>query len=728
MAIVVVSVSTTMAQDSLVVHRPKVGVVLCGGGAKGFAHIRILKKIEEAGIPIDYIGGTSIGSIIGGLYAAGYDPDMMENLVRKQDWNTVIYDKIPKNLKPIEQKMENANYMVTLPIKKGKLKVVESLVDGVHVNLLLSRLMLPAKGVKNFSKLSVPFYCIGTDIERSCEYEMTKGSLSRAIRASMAIPIFFTPVKYDDRLLIDGGMVNNFPVKNMQKKGVDIIIGIDLEDYNIAAENIDNSLSLVVNMMNLSSHAQTEYGRKNCDIYIRPDLHGRGMMSFNDFDSILVYGEQAAVEMFPKLKRLGDSIHSIANFNVVRPHVQPIDSLYVVDIVFKGPKNCNDPYLKREFGKVFPRKMGIDEIEAAVLRLKVSGFYADLWYEVEDTPDKKGVILTLYCKEKSNQSLSLDIHYDNNYGIGALVNYKLSSKGNVVKRGLLSVDLNVAECPYIRAKVSKRDGRIFRYGAELFSCYLKLDQYDDTKMNHSYSYQNNNLNFFGQLSISNVQSLKFGVTGELTHMRDMIGSAGTKNDYDFYTYLYANYYLNTEDLTAFARRGWKINVLAKCIFYEGVYSAKSKQPAVSIQADVLKTVAVAKRHSLKFGGVLGAKLSKSDLPYPYVFLVGGQSKMKYIDNILPFDGLRFVNDVVNFIYYGKIAWQWNFYRGLYSVVSCNAGHMNTDYKNWINHNSFVMGAGLTLGLNTFAGPIELTVSGSNINSKLIGFINVGYWF
>jgi len=713
-------------RDTASPRRPRVGVVLCGGGAKGFAHIRILKKIEEAGIPIDYIGGTSIGSIIGGLYAVGYDPDMMEKLVVNQDWNTIIYDKIPRSIKPIEQKMEQTNYIVTLPITKGKVKVSESLVDGVYVNLLLSRLMLPSKGIDDFTQLPVPFFCIGTDVEGSCEYEMSKGCLSRAIRASMAIPVFFTPVKYDGRLLIDGGMVNNFPVRNMQEKGVDIIIGIDLEDYNISAEKIDNSLALFTNMMNLSSHEQTEYGRHNCDIYIRPDLHGLNMMSFSSYDSILSYGEKAAIDIFPKLKRLGDSIRAIEEFTVERPHVKPIDSLYVVDIEVRGLKDNNDPYLKREFGKVFPRLMSVDEIEAAVLRLKDSGFYRDLWYEVEDAAG--GVIFILHCKETSNQSLSFDIHYDNNYGIGTLVNYKLMSKGNMFKRGSLSIDLNVAERPYVRVRVNKRDGRFFRYGTEFFANYLIIDQYDNNKLTNSYSTQNDRLEFFGQFTTSHVQSFKFGVAGEFFHMRDQIGDVTLGKDYEFYTYFYTRYYLNTEDLTAFARRGWLVDILAKFILYEGVYTAGDKQPAVSLQADVLKTLPLARRHSLKLGGQLGAKLSKSKLPIPYQYFIGGQSRMKYFDNMIPFYGMSFIDDVVNFITFGKIAWQWNFYRELYSIVSCNAGHMNRDYKDWFNTNSFVAGVGLTLGINTFAGPIEVTLSGSNLKNNLVGFVNVGYWF
>ncbi|MCQ2316684.1 MAG: patatin-like phospholipase family protein [Bacteroidales bacterium] len=702
------------------VGRPRVGVVLCGGGAKGFAHIRILKKIEEAGIPIDYIGGTSIGSIIGGLYAVGYDPDMMEELVRKQDWNTIIYDKIPDRMMPIEDKMENAKYITTMQVKHGKVKVGESLVDGVYVNLLLSRLMLPARGVTDFRQLPVPFFCMGTDIEKACEYEMNGGSLSRSIRASMAIPFFFRPIRYDNRLLIDGGMVNNFPVRNMQEKGLDIIIGIDLEDYNIAADSIDSSVSLLTNMMNLSSLEQTEYGRQNCDIYIRPDLHGRNMMSFGDFDSILIYGEQAAESMFPRLKRLGDSLHSIADFEVVRPHVQPVDSLYVTDIDVRCLSDAQGrQYVRREFGKVFPSMMSVDDIERAVLRLKASGSFDDLWYEVVGSHDD-GDVIVLHGTEKTDQSFSFAIHFDSDYGIGALVNYSLLGKGNRFKRHTFDLDVNVAETPYVHARITKRDGRFFRHGAEFYSTYMKLDQFDDSKITNSYRIRNYKFDVFTQYTESDIQTLRLGAAGEFFHIEDRIGNFELDNDYEFYPYLFMHYYLNSEDLTAYARRGWKINTLLKCIFSDHV--------SWSFQADVQKTVYVARRHSLKFGGVLGSKFGPNSVPKPYLYFVGGQSKMQYFNNIIPFYGMKFIEDVVNYATYAKMAWQWNIYRELYSVLTVNLGYMNNNFDQWFDQDSFVIGTGLTFGLNTFAGPIELSMSTSNVNSSLVGFLNVGYWF
>ena len=712
-------------------HRPTVGVVLCGGGAKGFAHIRILKMIEEAGVPIDYIGGTSIGSIMGSLYAVGYDPDMMEKIVREQDWNQVIYDRVPKVLTPVEQKMNERSYLATFPLSDKKLKVKPSLVEGIYVNLLMSRLMLPASNIKDFSKLSVPFFCIATDVEHACQYEMTEGNLARCVRASMAIPFFFKPVNMDDRLLVDGGMVNNFPVRNMKNHGVDIIIGVDLEEATIPAEKIDNSIGLLESMMNLSSLEESMYARSNCDIYIHPNLHGRSMMSFGDFDSILQYGQDAADDFYPQLKLLADFLQESEPFEIKRPHVQPIDSLRVVEIKVEGISDKHKASVVREFGKTFPQEMSLDDIEEVILKLSASGYYEDLWYETEEATD--GVILKLHCKERADNSFALSIHYDNNYGIGALLNFTMKNLWNTLNRTTLTVDINIAENPYLKVNLNKRYGRIFRYGADFNVISLGMSQYDDNKITNTYSIQSNTLGIYAQLVPSLTQQIRLGAAADYVHMKDFVGDNGLGSDYSLYSYLYLNYFYGNEDVPNHARRGWRVNITGKTLFFQGEnndgnFGNFGTQLSFVIHGTVVKAFPIGKKNSVKIGAEAGSKIGEANVPLFYQFMVGGQSKMKYYDNIIAFTGLSFIDKFVDHIVFGKLAWQWNFYKKYYSVVNFDCGYMSDVYDLWFDSNSFVAGAGVTVGADTMIGPIEVSLMGSNINSSPVGFINVGFWF
>ena len=729
MTVFVSDIQAKILEDSLT-KRPKVGVVLCGGGAKGFAQIRILKAMDEAGVPIDFIGGTSIGSIIGALYAVGYDPDMIEKLVREQNWNRVLYDQFPETLMPVDKKLYERNYLATFPIQNGKVKVKSAFVEGVYVNLLLSRLMLPASGVHDYKDLPVPFYCIATDVEHACQYEMDSGDLSRSVRASMSIPFLFQPVRLDGRLLIDGGMVNNFPVRNMKEHGADIIIGIDLEDESIPASQIDNSFQLLTSLMNLSSLEESLYARSHCNIYIKPNLHGRDMLSFNDFDSIIQFGQDAADEFFPKFKRLADSLQQMGSFEIVRPHVQPIYELNIIDVKVVGDVQHKEMFPKL-FNKEFPAKLSLDKIDETIVKLKTSEYYDNLWYDIEEVDG--GYILIVHCDEVADLTTSVAIHYDNNYGIGTLVNLTFKNYMKSIDRSIISVDLNIAENPYIRGRFNKQMGNYFRFGTELSAYSLKMNQYDDSQITNSYSIQDNNLDIYLQLVPNFRQQIRLGAAADYVHMKDFVGENQLKSDYHFYTYAYLNYFYRNEDSPSFVRRGLKIDITGKWLFFEGVnddgeLSSKGWQQSIVLHGNIVKSFSIGKKSSLKMGVEAGYKVGTNDIPVFYKFFVGGQSKMRYFDNIIAFTGLDFTDQVVDYVAMGKLAWQWNFYKKLYLTANFDAGYMNNAYDHWFYQNSFVAGGGCTLGVDTMFGPVEVSLMGSNLNSKPVGFINVGFWY
>ena len=733
MLIMTVFVSEIQAQvvDDSHSHRPKVGVVLCGGGAKGFAQIRILKALDEAGVPIDYIGGTSIGSIIGALYAVGYDPDMIEKLVREQDWNQVLYDKFPEELMPIDRRMNERRYLATFPITNGKMKVKSAFVEGVYVNMLLSRLMLPAHNIQDYSKLSVPFYCIATDVEHACQYEMTSGSLSRSVRASMSIPFLFQPVTIDGRLLIDGGMVNNFPVRNMKEHGADIIIGIDLEDESIPASQIDNSLQLFTSLMNLSSLEESLYARSHCNIYIKPNLHGRDMLSFNDFDSIIQFGQDAADKFYPQFQRLADSLQNLGHFEINRPHVQPVEKIKIVGINVEGIPENHKHSFARLYATEFPATVTLDQIEELIVKLKISGYYDNLWYYISDAPD--GYILNIHCDEVADKSMSAAIHYDNNYGIGALVIFTFNNVMKSIDRSTISLDVNIAENPYIKGHFNTQMGKYFRMGADWSFYSVDISQYDDNQMTNSYSIQDNNLDLYMQLIPTVKQQFRLGAVADYVHMKDFVGDNQLNSDYHFYSYLYLNYFYKNEDAPSFARRGWKIDITGKCVFFEGVnnegvLTSNGWQNSIILHGNIIKSSSIGKKSSLKLGVEAGYKVGTSDIPVFYKFFVGGQSKMKYFDNIIAFTGLDFIDKVVDYVAMGKMAWQWNFYKKLYFTASVDAGFINDAYDLWFDSNSFVAGGGITFGVDTMVGPVEVSLMGSNINSAPVGFINVGFWY
>lgn len=764
--ILAVQLFSASAQDTIVPaatdttatvsHRPKVGVVLSGGGAKGFAHIGALRVIEEAGIPIDYIAGTSMGSIIGGLYAVGYDPDMMQKLCTEQDWNLIMKDQIPRRFIPIEKRYNERHYLLTLPYKKGQLKIKRSIIDGMYVNLLLTRLTMPAYEQRDFSKLPVPFLCIGTDMITADPIEFTSGSLAQSIRSSMSIPFLFEPVDYQGYLLCDGGLTNNFPVQNVRAKGADIIIGVDLEIIKSDPEVLDNSLKVLERLIAVVSQDKSNVAREECDILIRPQLGKANMMSFNDFSPIINCGEEGAREKFPELKRLADSLQALGPFEVERHHTQPVDRVMIAGVEVEGLDEYNTRLIKSEFGNVFPREFLIDDIETIIVKIYSTGYYSNVWYELVDSPE--GNIITLHCKNRTSLNFSIAGHYDNDYGIGVLLNMNARTTHYT-----FNIDLNVAENPYFKAGITHRYTRMLRGALEISATNLKANIYTyKNSIIGAMRVQQNAADLYALLTPSPTQAFKLGFRLDYTMVKDRTYSGVGEDDegeHELYPKFYAKYFFNNEDQTDFPSRGWNINMIGKCIMYDGVFSSDDEQPIFCVQADIRKSFPIGKRHTFRLGVAGTARLGEETLTYENMFFIGGQSRMYYADNILSFTGLPFTTVYAEYAAYGRAAWQWNFYKNLYAVASCDAGYFknymelitelsslgddpeafeqfihdaevmeSNKLDTWFVPDNFIMGAGLSLGYKTPIGPIEIQVSKANKMKDWNLFVNVGYWF
>ena len=711
--------------DSL--SRPKVGLVLSGGGAKGFAHIGVLKVIEEAGLPIDYIGGTSMGSIIGGLYSIGYSPKMMQQIVEEQNWDAIMSDAIPQKYISIDDKMLDRHYLATFPLRNKKIQMKSSIYDGEMINLLLARFTSPVYKIRNYDELSVPFLCVAADLESSDAYEMTKGNLQRSIRASMSIPFYFSPVEVDGRLLIDGGLRNNFPVPNVRQKGVDIIIGVDVQrDFHKKDEL--NSMSTIMDQIILMADIDAyKRAKEDVDVYIKPNLAQYGMMDFNHYDSIIALGERAAREKLPQLKRLADSINNISDYKRERPDIKPLDTVYVVSLKIDGVGEENTSFIRKSFAKHYPTTMSLKDIETSIMRICATGYYKNIWYEFR--PAAKGVNLVLHCEEKEEETVSIAAHYDTDYGIGILTNITFKNVLNFPKRSTLSADINIAEDPYFKLRLHSNISQKFKYGTDLSVISLFMNQYDDDVINNSYSIQDNKLDLFMEFMPNLERQLRAGVVANYVHLRDNLIHVVDSDDYDFITYAYLNYHIDNEDSPTFVSRGWKLNVNGKYILpVIKLEDGSRMRNSLVLRCDLDGAIAVGDKNSLKLGAALGMSIGKNEPPTVYKFFLGGQSYMKYFDNIISFDGLKFTQLYGNHIALGKISWQYNFYKNVYVIAKLNGGYIANSYDAWFVDDNFVLGCGLTLGLETLAGPVEFSVMGSNRCSGLVGFFNLGYWF
>ena len=294
-------------------ERPRVALVLAGGGAKGLAHIGALKVIEETGIPIDIVVGNSMGSIVGGLYSIGYSPNEMDSVVRNTDWVKLLIDApdYGNNLLTAKKLSEYYQLRVSLDPKRHNSDTGRGgIIQGKNIDQLLRRLTSSYPDEVDFDTLPIPFACNATEAVSGRVHEFHEGSLVEAMRSSMAIPGIFTPVKKDSLLFVDGFVLNNYPVDVAKRLGADIIIGLDLVSTKPAVERYSNVLDMVTHMIDVNSTHLYEDNIRQSDVYIDIDVTEYNAASFGktDIDSMLARGEQRARQMLPAIEHLRDSL------------------------------------------------------------------------------------------------------------------------------------------------------------------------------------------------------------------------------------------------------------------------------------------------------------------------------------------------------------------------------------------------------------------------------------
>src|SRR5690606_19081772 len=272
----------------------KVGVVLSGGGAKGLAHIGVLKVLEEEGVQIDFIGGTSMGAMIGGLYAMGYTATELDSIFRVTDFDLIVQDNLPRKVKSFYEKENDEKYSLTLPFHKMKIGLPVAVSKGQNTFNLFSRLMYDARHVDDFSQLPIPFLCMATNAETGEMVLLNKGNLVQAVVASGTFPTLFSPTEINGNYLIDGGIVNNFPVEEIQKLGADIIIGVDVQTGLMDREGLTSSAKLIMQIINFQMLSTMEEKMKLTDIYIKPDITDFNVISFSEGPKIVENGIKAA--------------------------------------------------------------------------------------------------------------------------------------------------------------------------------------------------------------------------------------------------------------------------------------------------------------------------------------------------------------------------------------------------------------------------------------------------
>lgn len=379
----VLSLIATSTANGAVLGRDKIGLVLAGGGARGIAHVGVIRALEELQIPVDGIAGTSMGALVGGLYATGMNAEDLRKVVAEMDWELAFSDNIERRDQPMHRKADDYDYPIklNLAVKDGELSFPLGLIQGQQVRMIIKDLMVGADYLKDFDRLPIPYRAVATDIETGEAYVFSEGDIVTAMRASMSIPGLLAPVEHDGRLLVDGGVANNVPVDVARQMGMDRVITIDIGTPLKSRDEIRSVVSVGDQMLGFltrkNSLEQIETLGAD-DFLIRPELGAVGMLDFDDEQAIVESGYQAAMAMREELSLLSLDDDSWAEYMAMRHLPEPANPL-IEYLAIDNDSKISDEIIRIRISQ--PLGVALDRDR---LRADIENIYALDYFEIVD--------------------------------------------------------------------------------------------------------------------------------------------------------------------------------------------------------------------------------------------------------------------------------------------------------------------------------------------------------
>jgi NTE family protein len=433
-------------QAQEIAKRPGVGLVLSGGGAHGIAHLGVIKVMEEAGLRPDYITGVSMGSIIGGFYSLGYSADSLLKILKKINWNLILSNKIPENKVIFLEKSHFDNSIISLPLSYNKVQFPLGLINGQQVENTLSFYAWPAADIKDFSKLPIPFMCVGADIITYRRIDLKSGYLPDAIRASFSVPSVFTPLKIDTMLLLDGGLIRNFAASEAKEMGAEILIGsyVGFEAYK--EEDLQSLSGIMKQIAMYRSLEDFKEEKKKIKFLIKPNTDGLPITNFENVDSLLERGYKAALPFKESFRKLADSLNQIRKQEPLKNILDK--QTYAFDrIEIKGNKDYSDFQILGVLD-IEPKK----KVDKYILSERIELLYGKGWFDkvkYRIVPRNDSLILVIDCIEKPLAMLYGSVHYDNSLSSGLIAG--ISVKNLLTQRSVINLNSFLGQ--YYRLKL-----------------------------------------------------------------------------------------------------------------------------------------------------------------------------------------------------------------------------------------------------------------------------------
>lgn len=717
----------------------KVGLVLSGGGAKGLAHIGVLKTIDSLGIKIDHIAGTSMGAVIGSLYASGYSGEELERIFNGIDFNKLIGDDLPRASKTFYERDNAEKYAISIPFNNFKIQLPSAISRGQNVFNLFSKLTLHVSDIEEFKDLPIPFFCIATNVETGKPVVLEHGSLAQAIAASGAFPSLFQPVIINDQILIDGGVVNNYPIDELKAKGMDIIIGVDVQDDLSTRENLKSAPEILLQINNYRTIKDMKEKSTRTDIYIKPDIKEFTVVSFDDGEQIIKRGEVAAIKNLKALKELAVKFEDDV---IPKYSIPKIDSIKINDVYLKGNEKYTRSYVLGKLKIKSNEKITYREFTRGVNNLVATNNFDSFLYQFK--PNNDGYDLSANLKESETKTyLKLGAHYDDLYKSAALLN--LTQKRLLLKNDVASLDLILGD--NIRYNFEYYIDKGFYWSIGLRSRFntfhkdinasllLSETEITTTGLNKlDIQLEDLTNQFYLQTLFRKDMSLVLGaehkklqITSEtIVNNPNPNASKSTFENSDFFS-LFGKLKFDTYSNKYFPKSGFLFDGDFHLYLSSSDFNNDFAQFSFA-KANIGYVFSFSEKFSMLFGSEGGFRIGDNS-NQSLSFALGGYGN-NFINNFISFYGYDHISIIGDSFVKGLINLDYEFVKNHHFSFSANYANVDDNIfteGEWFTTPDY-SGYAIGYGFDTIIGPIEAKYTWSPEASQSKWFFNIGFWF
>ena len=745
--------------------RPTVAVVLAGGGAKGAAHIGVLKYLEEQGIPVDMVVGTSMGGLVGGLYSLGYSAYSIERIIRGVDWNVLMRDKVDPSHLTYNQRMNKERYILSLPFYFSAKSIVaqmregvdnfkegdennseakhmrpigasrnagtgEGLVRGINVQNLLSSLTVGYQDSMSFSQLPIPYVCVAADMVSLKEKNWTSGYINTAMRSTMSIPFFFTPVRTDGMILVDGGTRNNFPVDIARTMGADLIIGVDLHVPK-GYEDLGGVVDLLMQNINLLDKEAYDNNLSQLDVYIHPSLNEFNMMSFDSksIDTIISRGYEAASRAHDGLARIKKAVGTATRY---LNHPSAVDisrtMVQIASVRFEGLSPREEVYFRKlieiEPGGIY----GLGDIEDCVSRIYATGAFEQVSFSLLGSDEPYPLVFRC-IKGPMHHSVSLSARADVQEFVSLLFN--LGFNTHKLYKHKVNLTAKIANNPYLQLQSSFSPLRgpmaVINLRTRYTGCDVDWWSPTDGRGSEQLKLWSSNAQLYLASARWHKGLLRFGVElDNVSFLRFSSEMDGTTLDVGgLHTSFFGRYRYETFDNSYFPLRGASYGL---SYTYKAFSFGVDDSPYYHrIAADIRLVFPLGERFAIAPSFWFRAIPTDDDILFIHSNFLGGMMRNRYFDGQVPFIG----------------------FNGLYAAKKC-VGLFNIDFRLRLANRSFITftaasfqesnaiytttidptayAVGLQYGFHSKVGPLGANVHWCSIDNSVGFYASLGFDF